>query len=235
MFKNTRASQHMTTKNLNTFAFLALLLSADVGFIVLHLIHAYTPYLSSIDYSLETDRGYAEVFQYIKEYWIAGMLAVLFARTRQAVYCTWSLLFGYLLFDDAFQVHERVGRMLRKAGYFSDSPLTGLSAQDFGELTVSAFAGITFLVLIGSTYLLSTPDAKQVSKRLVALLGIIILFGVFVDMLHSAMESLPGSSILAVVEDGGEMLAVSITCYYVLGLLRIDRDFFSRLHLGLLT
>jgi len=225
----------MTAKNQNTCAFLALLLSADAVFIVLHLIRAYTPYLSSSYYSLEKDGGYAEVFQYIKEYWTTGVLAALFVRTRQAVYCTWSLLFGYLLIDDAFQLHERVGRMLSRKGYFGDSPLTGLRAQDFGELTVSAFAGITFLVLIGGTYLLSTPDAKQVSKRLVALLGIIIFFGVFVDMLHSAMESLPGSSILGVVEDGGEMLAVSITCYYVLGLLRIDRDFFSRLHLGLLT
>jgi len=229
MFKN------MIAQNQNTFVFLALLLSADAVFIVLHLIHAYTPYLSSSGYALQTDRGYAEVFQYIKLYWTAGVLAALFVRTRQAVYCAWSLLFGYLLFDDSFQIHERVGQMLRRKGYFGDSPLSGFRAHDFGELTVSAFAGITFLVLIGGTYLLSTPDAKQVSKRLVALLGIIILFGVFVDMLHSAMESLPGSSILAVVEDGGEMLAVSITCYYVLGLLRIDRDFFSRLHLGLLT
>jgi len=40
----------------------------------------------------------------------------------------WSLLFGYLLLDDSFRIHERMG-----AQYFNLSPTVSLRAKDFGK------------------------------------------------------------------------------------------------------
>ena len=191
----------------------SLLLSADAAFILLHLFHAYTPYFAHKDFSLEQDNGFAEVFQYVKWYWIGTMLLRLSFRTRQAAFGFWALAFGYLLLDDALQIHERGGaEIARRFGYAS---LFHLRAQDFGELTVTALAAAAFFALIGGACLRSAAAVREVSKRLLILLGAVAVCGVGFDLLHVMLRDLRGGSLLALLEDGGEMVLVSLTCWYV--------------------
>lgn len=196
--------------------FLLLLISADTAFVIVHLVHGLSPFLSNSLYSLETDRGYSEIFQYVKTYWIVLMLAALWWRTREYVYVTWMLLYAYLLCDDAFQIHERGGDAIaRHWGYES---ALGLRAQDFGELTAAGMFGLAFLVLIVIMSLRSTRDAKNASKDLALLFGVIVFFGVIIDMLHIVAGSGYAKGVFGIVEDGGEMFAMSVACWYVLNL-----------------
>jgi hypothetical protein len=197
--------------------FLLLLISADTAFVIVHLIH-----ISGVTgndlYSLKRDLGYPEIFQYLKAYWIVIMLAALWWRTREYVYAAWTLLYAYLLCDDAFQIHERSGGAIARYRGYEDA--FRLTAQDFGELTVFGLFGLFSLVLISITYLHSTRDAKNASQDLILLFGLIAFFGLVVDVVHSlAAEDGYLEAVLGVVEDGGEMFAMSVICWYVMNLL----------------
>lgn len=208
----------LLSENINKVGFFVLLLiSADTAFVILHLVHELSPFLCNSNYSLETDRGYSEIFQYVKTYWIIIMLAVLWRRTRESVYFAWMLLYSYLLCDDSFHIHERAGGAI--AGYWGYESALGLRAQDFGELTVSGVFGLAFLVLIVITFLWSTRDARNASKDLTLLFGVIVFFGVIIDMLRSIVGGDGyGEVVFGVVEDGGEMFAMSAVFWYVLNL-----------------
>ena len=196
--------------------FLLLLLSADLAFVGMHLVHALTPYLGDRLYSLETDRGYAEMFQYVKTFWIALLLGALWWQTRERAFAAWMLLFGYLLCDDALQVHEKggyaVAKLLGLAGAF------GLRAQDLGELALSAAVGGTLLGAIALLSVRGSRDVRHASLDLTGLLAILVFFGIVVDMLHVGASGGAAQVALGTLEDGGEMLAMSAACGYALRL-----------------
>lgn len=210
--------------------FLWLLIAADAVFMAVHLVHALSPYFNDLLYSIEQDRGYAEIYQYVKTFWIVLMLAALAWRTRQVVYVAWTALFGYLLLDDSFFIHEDGGAAL--AARFGYQGALGLRDLDFGELTVTAFAGLIFLTLILAAYLRSRRDARNASADLAVLVCVLAFFGVFIDMVHIVVEPAYGKLTLAVIEDGGEMVAMSLACWYTLGLVgrhgRVDEAMWQR-------
>ncbi|MGH9877704.1 MAG: hypothetical protein ACRD5H_08705 [Nitrososphaerales archaeon] len=193
------------------------MVSADTAFVIVHLVHEFSPFLSNSFYSLETDRGYSEIFQYVKIYWIVILLAALWRLRREGVYVAWMLLYAYLLCDDAFQIHERGGGAIARHWGYENA--LGLRARDFGELTVAGALGLAFLVLIGIMYLRSACDARNASKDLTLLFSVIVFFGVIIDMLHIVAGDGYGNVVFGVIEDGGEMFATSAVCWYVLNLL----------------
>lgn len=200
---------------------LYLFLVTDIAFIILHLLHVYflrvyfplySDTLSNVDFSLEQERGYAELFQYIKEYWIAILLGILATQRRSILYLGWSLLFVYLLFDDALSIHETLGHII--ADKLSLSAAFNLRARDFGELLVSAFCGLFFLILIGTAYRFSDSTSRKASKYLIKMLLALAFCGIAVDMAHMAFKSVP-SFLLVILEDGGEMVVMSIIAWFV--------------------
>lgn len=197
--------------------FLLLLLSADLAFIVVHFIRDLPPFLSHELFSLETDRGYSEIFQYVKLWWIVVLFAALWWRGRDRLYLGWMLLFAYLLGDDALGFHERGGHAV--AELWSLQGALGLRGQDFGELAVSGTVGLVFLLIIFHMYLRSTPEGKTATRRLTFYVGVLAFFGVFIDMVHIMVGGDFGREFVAALEDGGEMFAVSIICWYVLYLM----------------
>lgn len=196
---------------------LLLLVAADSAFVVVHLVNKLSPLVENKLYSLGQDGGYAEIFQYLKIYWIAIMLGALWSRTREPFYAAWMLLYAYLLCDDALRIHEIAGGAIASAWGYREA--LGLRPQDFGELTVSGAAGLTFLIVISATYLRASVDARNICRDLALLLGLLVFFGVFVDMLHIMAKGRYLREALGIAEDGGEMLAVSAACWYVLRLL----------------
>lgn len=191
-----------------------LLLATDVVFIILHILYLFTEIISNSYFSIEQDQGYAELFQYIKEYWIALVLGLLAVQKRSPLYLGWSLLFFYLLLDDSLSIHEKLGEIISIKLAFS--PALNLRAVDFGELVVSAGVGFFFLILIAIAYRFGDRMSRETSRYLIMMLFALALFGIVVDMIHIILFKSPSlEPLLALVEDGGEMLVMSVIAWFV--------------------
>jgi hypothetical protein len=212
----------MTTR-IEKYKFLFLLLLADGLFIILHIIYVYTPYLSSVVFSLTYPRSYSEFFQYIKELWIATLFLLLAFQHRKLIYAFLSLLFFYLLFDDSFEFHETFGAQL--AEFFNFQPAFGLRPVDFGELAVSAVVGLLFLITIAVGYMLSDAIARKVTRHTIGLLFLLVFFGIFLDMVEVLVKDRSASLILRAIEEGGELVVMSVIVWFAFGL----NDFIRRM------
>jgi len=194
---------------------LALLLLGDAVFVALHLVNSLTPLVSNPLLNIEQDRGFAEVFQYLKFIWIIALLGTLYIKTGRLQYLPWALMFIYLLLDDSMSIHESLGGVL--ASWLSLTPMLGLRAQDYGELIVTAVAALLIFPALILVYWKGAHSFRQFSQDLGLLLLLLVFFGVGVDMLHVLGNEL-GHGIgflLGTIEDGGEMLAVSLCVWYV--------------------
>lgn len=193
-----------------------LFLITDFSFILLHLIFTHTRFISNYAFSLEAERGYAEVFQYIKEYWIAILLVFLAIRTRSFLYLSWSLLFFYLFLDDSLQIHEKLGDYLSIK--FSLISFFNIGSEGFGEIIVSASACLIFGTLIAISYQFGDRISRNVSKTLIKFLLALAFFGIVVDTLHVIFNNSLIETLLAIVEDGGELIIMSLIACFVFSL-----------------
>lgn len=193
-------------------AVLALLLSTDLLLIVLNLLHLATPYFADERYSVAADRGFGEIVQYVKLYWIALSFAWAGLRTPERAYLVWPPVFGYLLLDDAFSLHEKLGATL--AERLGIPPRMGLLPRDFGEIAVLALAASASLLLVAAGYWRGSAAFRRTTRQTVAFLAVFAIFAVAVDAVHSVARVGPRllDHTLAVLEDGGEMLTLSALC-----------------------
>jgi hypothetical protein len=196
-------------------ALLLLLTCTDLAFILVHLVTVETGWLRGVGMSLEAERGLPETYQYIKEFWAAVGMAFVFWRTRIKSYAAWSIVFAFLLLDDAGQIHEGVGAWLGQR--YALPAVLGLRPDDTGELLFAGMIGIFVLVPAGLAYWRRSEQALRISGDVFCLLLLLAVPGVIVDMLH-VIAYLRGSllaQVLLVVEDGGEMLVMSALTAYV--------------------
>ncbi|MCL4274341.1 MAG: hypothetical protein KJZ77_10760 [Anaerolineales bacterium] len=192
---------------------LRLFLSADLAFIVLHVLYK-TYILNSSYFSLKRDLGYSEFFQYTKFLWIIILLIYIIRKTRVWEYLSWLAVFTYFLADDAFQLHENIGRSI--AGNLDFIAPFNLRLQDIGELTVLAVAGMILLVMLTWAYWRGTQAFRNVSKDLLILVGIMTFFGAFIDAAEIGVTlGLFIKETLGLIDDGGEMIVVSVMLWYV--------------------
>jgi hypothetical protein len=192
---------------------LVVLLLTDLVFIILHVLHVDTGLLNDSLYSLSRDRGYAEFFQYSKEFWIAVLLLLMGIKQRRGLYTVFSFLFLYFLIDDSFEFHERFGAFL--ADLLHLQPAFGLRAVDFGELLVSALFGLLFLIPIVIFYLLADRTSRQVAIYLVGMIVVLVGFGVVLDMVEILFTQTALGRILVIIEEGGEMVVMSFITWFV--------------------
>lgn len=193
--------------------FLVLLICGDLAFIALHFINALTPLLNNSRLNLSVDRGYPEIYQYTKYLWIISILIFMSSKERSPHYVPWIFVFGYFLLDDSLQIHERIGAHI--AASLNFAPLLGLRLQDYGELAISAAMGMVLLFPLLWAYKNGSRMFRKISHDLALLIAVLVFFGVAVDMVDSAIEfGWPVKFALGVIEDGGEMLAVSLIVWY---------------------
>ncbi|MEQ8205519.1 MAG: hypothetical protein RIA65_05030 [Woeseia sp.] len=194
-------------------AFLLLLVAIDFVFFFLHFLPLFGV-LNNPLFSLEEDGGYPERYQYLKTLSIVVLLLLVSAKVKVVGYSVWAVLFLYLLLDDALSIHESLG--LHVATRLEFSPAFGLRARDFGELVVTATAATLLLAPLAVFYLRGSNAFRAVSKCLFVLLVALAFFGIFVDMLHVAIQQgWKVSFLLGALEDGGEMLVMSVMAAYV--------------------
>lgn len=190
-----------------------LCICADFVFIVLHILYKFE-YLNSSYFSLKRDLGYSEFFQYTKFLWIIILLIYIIRKTRVWEYLSWLAVFTYFLADDAFQLHENIGRSI--AGNLDFAAPFNLRLQDVGELMVLAVAGMILLVMLTWAYWRGTQAFRNVSKDLLILVGIMTFFGAFIDAAEIGVDlGLFIKETLGLIDDGGELIVVSVMLWYV--------------------
>jgi hypothetical protein len=190
-----------------------LLIFTDLVFIILHILYINTNLLATSLYSLSRDRGYAEFFQYTKELWVAVLFLLLGIRHRSGLYLAFSFMFLYFLIDDSLEVHEQVGGLL--ASFWGLQPALGLRAVDFGELIVYGAFGLLFIGLIALMYLFSEPSIRRIARHLIGMTAVLAVFGVLIDMIGIMVDHPGIERTLVVVEEGGEMLVMSVITWFV--------------------
>ncbi len=202
---------------------LVLFVAADLAFIVLHVIHKMTPHLRSTLYSIERDRGYAEFFQYAKYFWMLILVVFAMRAWRSFGFLSWFAIIAYLLCDDAFTIHENLGRTI--AAEITFQPPMNLRRQDFGELAVYASAGLILVGLLAATYRWGTVEFRRCTRKFLGYLAALVFFGVIVDMIHETTAR--GTRLrlaLAIIEEGGEMIVASFMLCFIFSLTLRDRD-----------
>ena len=202
-----------TLKERGPWVLVAVLLLGDLLMVGLHIANTLEP-VSNPLFDIEEDGGHAEVYQYLKLFSIVVLLIVISAKNRALSYLAWAAVFTYFLADDSLQVHERAGRAL--AAQLELVPAVGLRARDFGELAVSAAVGILLAAPLVWAYRSGSVKFKRVSQDVVLLILVLVFFGVAVDMAHVAIDlGWQFRFIMGIVEDGGELAAMSLILGYV--------------------
>ena len=211
--------------------FLILLLCADLAFLGMHFITAiigdskwilesnllkrvFAALLDCELFNIDRERGYAEMYQYMKFFWIIVLLFNLALKNRLLHYIPWILLFTYLLLDDSIPIHNRAGSFL--AEYFNFTHTFGLRPSDYGQLVISAIAGIFLFLPLVWAYRKGTQVFRKISLDIGLLVLVLAFFGVVVDVLHSAVLFVNIVDFtMGFVEEGGEMLTVSFVLWYI--------------------
>lgn len=205
------------SRNYWSASLLILLIASDLSFIGLGILYSWG-YANADAFSLGAERGYSEMYQYIKLFWVSFLLSWFAWEKREAVYVVGALLFLYFLLDDSFAIHETAGGFM--VGMFELEPAFGLRGQDYGELGTSALVGGFFLVVGWWAYRHSGSLARRIGLFLLMGVCMLALFGVGMDVAHQFFGAQLSwtKAVMGVLEDGGELIVVSAICWFVYSL-----------------
>jgi hypothetical protein len=175
---------------------------------------------------LETDGGFAEQFGYLQQGAAALLLLTLALVTRRAVFAAWGSLYACALADDSLRLHENKGAWLAdRIGehlWFPDG-LLGLRANDLGEILVWGLLAVLPLAAVVLLHRRSDPATRRASWGVAALLILYVFCGGVVDQFHVLVMDTPIGDAVGTLEDGGEMIALSLSVAFVVGLLAAAR------------
>jgi hypothetical protein len=163
------------------------------------------------------DHGIPEFYQYFKEALIAWLLFKTFRATQRRMFAGWGALYTFVLLDDSLQYHERAGAVLGYLpGMSSLAATLGVRPADLGEiLAVAPLLAALFLFLVWP-FFRERPDIRRVAVTFGCLFVLLIFAGGVMDLVDR-IASTAGSGmvqLLSLLEDGGEMVVMSLTCVY---------------------
>jgi hypothetical protein len=198
-------------------------------FIIIHIITCFLYFIGKIenfgDYNflvLTQDESFAEIFQYLKYISVLFITAYIFYINKGYSYLSWALLFLFFLLDDSLSLHENVGEFL--VNEFNFKPMFGLRAVDFGELIFVGIVGLFLLLSFVLAYFKGTTMFRKRTIDLFVLLAFMIFFGIGFDMLHEILgENLKVGFVIGLIEDGGEMVVMTLIVWYVYQLIISDK------------
>ncbi|HSK17096.1 MAG TPA: hypothetical protein VK915_13145 [Gaiellaceae bacterium] len=163
-------------------------------------------WLRSSRYSLDRDRGFAELVNYVKLSSAGILLLGVFAtRKRSSVLAVWAVALFLAVADDALRLHEEWGG--RIASRVDVPELFGLRRFDIAEAMVwGAFAAL-LLPLFVVAFRRSDWWVRSFSWTLTALLGLLVLFAAGAELLRRPLAGWERA--LGTIEDGGEIVVSS--------------------------
>lgn len=196
------------------------LLLMDIAFIGAHVLKFSTNLVSSYLFSLEQNKGYAEIYQDIKEIWIVALLFYLLLRRRKAMYGVWLLLFGILLLNNVMTFHVRIAGSLSANLMPFNWPVS--YKVKLGELILYLAIGMPALGFFWLTDKKNAPRERAVTRRLLILFIWLAVFALGVDLLHIGVRYFFDTqivyAIMGGIEEGGEMIVMSFVYAYLFGL-----------------
>lgn len=152
---------------------------------------------------IDTDGGYAEIFQYLKYLAVAVLALSFFFLRRHRSGVPLALFALLLLADDAAQLHERVGAALTSRAVWQG--VHPVLQAGLGELV-----GFVLLACAFAWYLLTArrggADERRMAHRVSWLVALLIFFGAVVDLAAGLFILLEGIDLVEVA--GGPVLEV---------------------------
>ena len=206
------------------YKILAFFVMVDLAFIGLFVARDFlldTPYggfLRSEMWTIEEDRGYPEIYQYIKILLTVVLFCLIYFRRQNIAYLTWLPILLFVLFDDALQLHETFGTFLLTN--FELPTVLGVSGVLYAEALLWLAVGLPLVGVVAYGYL-RNPSTRTLSRRMASIFLGLALFAGVLDGLHTFVERSGYTSgyargVTATIEDGGEMLVLSVMVTYVL-------------------
>ena len=193
---------------------LVLLFCGDLLFIAAHLANGLLREVPNPLLDIAKDKSHPEFYGYIKFIWIAILLFHVGIKQRSFLLSSWILVFGYLLVDDSMRLHEEFGADL--AEHFGMPRFFGLRPKDLGELCISAGSGVILIGALALAWWRGDEAFRRLSLDLFALLGLVVFFGVGIDLVHVFFDSRWWLNFtLGTLEDAGEMISVSLIVWFV--------------------
>lgn len=202
-----------------------LLIISDLVFILLHCLvrlGVFEQYYKIL--SLNIDQSMPEAFQYVKELWVVLLMGIAYLKRKETVYLIWTLLFTFFLVDDFAGVHEHLG------GVIALLPAMDFISKDVGEFLGVALIGLLFLGIFLIAFFKSKRKVRRASVTLGFLVSALLFFGIAVDLIHAAFR---GSSLviyefLALVEDGGEMLVMTLILWFAINMKHFNKSLYKK-------
>ncbi|GHG79057.1 hypothetical protein [Pseudodonghicola xiamenensis] len=175
------------------------------------------------NFDLGLDDVFAENFNHGLSFLVAVLMLLSFFEIRSRALMFLVVLYSFIWFDDSSQYHERAGGKIGAALHIPVSH--GLGPQEYGELLAWVIAGLC----VGAVFLWAwfgrRPGDLGVLLPFFMCFVLLVICAVVVDMLHAVLPA--GFSELAgVVEDGGEMLAITASAGLAIGLSRHAREYY---------
>lgn len=199
---------------------LLVLIGIDFVFMGLHAMKS-LGFITDPNLSVTQNWGYAESFQYLKALSLAGAFVWLGARYAKPLFYCWAAVFFYILIDDSLEIHEFLGYHLGE--FITNNFEIGVGGTS-GEILVFGAFGLFIFVPLFFFYIRSKErDMKIMSQDLFMLFVAMLFFGIGVDVLHDfAMTGTVMNGLLGLIEDGGEMLVMSVTVWYLQAMVQHD-------------
>lgn len=163
---------------------------------------------------IDLDWGVGETVNYGKWLFLFGIALVLNSKRREPVFLGIAVLALIAFLDDSLQLHEYFGDVVAPS-LFPTLP------RGIGEIMFMAMEGILIVLAFGYGWKQSSPLARSWMIPFLVLFAGTLFCGVVIDFLHTHT---PGGTrledLMAIMEDGGEMIFLSLMVGYAAGLLR---------------
>lgn len=198
---------------------LGCLSGLNLALIGLHVIHTVSPYLSDIHFSLDRDRGYAELWQGIQIWLSAILLWGLSLRRHSFLYGSWALILIILVSNDMTQLHELGGVFL--AQKLALPTFLGLAPEDCGQLLIYAVLGLAALGLVSLGYRNNWDGiARPTSVWLMLALFSLVVCGELFDVIQQVLlwvwaDGVWVDPIFLILEEGGELFIASLILWFL--------------------
>lgn len=193
---------------------LLVTLHASLGFLILAGATSTFPEILRID----RDWSLGEVFNYFKWLALIGTSLALFYRKKSPIFLAIAIVCVVALLDDSLQLHESFSGPLTDALAFGWNWPRGT-----GELVFMAATGMLIAGPLIYGWRRSSHKVREQIVPLLTLFGGAIFCAGGIDFLHGQMTAVAPNSIkagiLGIIEDGGEMVFLSLMVSYVVGLI----------------
>jgi hypothetical protein len=204
-----------------------VLVLVDVAFVTVSALYESRHGIDFLDPSpwlLEADGGYSEIWGYAIEGALVISLLALGVMSRRPVWAGWAALFLAALADDEMRLHENKGAWLAEKLRFPEGVL-GLRANDLGEMFVWGLLAAVPLAVVVVFFRRSDRWTRRAGIGMALLVAAYVFFGGVVDQLHVLFLGGPLENAVGSIEDGGELIVLSLTLSYVVALhRRLRRD-----------